>query len=393
MNKNEPTTEYRNRKDLRVLSAAELMSEKSLAKRVEMMVENRNAVFIRNLDYLCKKHEIKQARLCEDKLEQLIHSAQLSTYKKTGKDIPMRVMSLVASAFGYTIEQLCGQLLEEEEVKTYVSDAHALRPFEEYRNFLGIYEVAYFSDSDRAIARPGNAAACLEKGLLTVYLTSAANSVPVVKAELMLGCSPNEKDKLMSQLLDAERKGGDRAFVCAYETAAKNCAERYCKGELLLTPASAILRLQQQRGNNELTITLHNRAGMAKSYDAYCCGLGTLSHSSTGEYQIPRVQAIALSMQGFDSIPPAELAEHLLLTPATVHLDNEVKEIITYMHFIEDRSTADFLSEADLDFLLESFMTRKMAQIMKRSVCSSFAVTWERDLEFYNLCRSNRKER
>ncbi len=390
MPKKKDNVEYRDDKDLRVLSAAELMSVKSLPERINLMTENRNAVFIHNLEYLRKKHELSQAQLCEGKLDSMIHSAQLSGYKLKGKDIPLRTMSLVACAFGYTVEQLCGQLLDQEDIKTNIGDKHSPRPFEEYLGFFGTYEFAYFTDNVKMGAKLSTAASFLGKGLLTIYLNAAVDGVPVVRVEAMVDCTPDEQDKLLAQLKGVEAKGGGRGFVTVYEKATENCPERYYKGEMLLTATNAILKLQQKRGNDELMITLRNRAGATNDYNHYFSGLGTLSHSSFGNNQIPRVQAVALSKKGFAAIAKEELVELLLMGPAKVDIEKEVKDIITYMHTVypkEGDSPMGTLSLDDETFLLESFVTRKLTQVLKRSVFGCYTVTTEQDYMVYNACK------
>lgn len=389
MPKKKDNAEYRDDKDLRVLSVTELMSVKSLPERIDLMTENRNAVFIHNLEYLRKKHELSQAELCEDKLDSMIHSAQLSGYKVKGRDIPLRTMSLVACAFGYTVEQLCGQLLDQEDVRTHVGDKYAPRPFEEYLGFFGTYEFAYFTDNSKKGVKQCATTPCLGKGLLTIYLSAAVDGVPIVRVEALVDCTTDELDKLLSQLKGVESQGGGRGFMTVYEKAAVNCANRYYSGEMLLTTTNAIIKLQQKLGNDELTITLRNRAGASNNYDHYSSGLGTLSHSSYGNNQIPRVQAVALSKKGFSSIAKEELAELLLMGPVKIDVEKEVKDIITYIHTIypkEEDSPMRNLSLDDETFLLESFVIRKLTQVLKRSVFDSYTVTTDQDYMVYNAC-------
>ena len=45
------------------------------------------------------------------------------------------------------------------------------------------------------------------------------------------------------------------------------------------------------------------------------------------------------------------------------------------------------LSLDDKTFLLESYITRKLMQVLKRSVFSSYTVTTEQDYMVYNACK------
>lgn len=367
-------------KDVEVLTAAELMQTRDLAQRVDRMVENRSTVFLHNVDHLCKKFDIKQARLCEDKLEGLLYSTQLSGYKKKGKDIPLRTMALVGAAFGYTLEQMCGQLLDREEVRVRVGDKTAPRPHEEYQSYKGTYEFAYFAGEEASTT-----AASLAEGVLTVYLGNAVDGVATLMVEAMLDCSPEEKQNLLNRLHLAEKQESGRVISCIYEKEAEQDLSRYYRGRLELTDRNATFTLHQQKGSDSLGIVLRNRVA-ANGGESYRGGLGTMSSSAWGPEQTPCVRAVALSRGGFRLEAPEELAEHLLLAPAEVELGQEMRDIIAYMRMVltaGEASPLGALHREDQDFLMESFVTRKLTQILKRSVCGYYQVSLDQDARVY----------
>ncbi|MBR3974210.1 MAG: hypothetical protein IKJ99_09725 [Oscillospiraceae bacterium] len=389
MAKKKDDAQYRDDPNLKVLTPTELKNVESLSQRQELLTENRCAVFMHNLDYLCRTQGIKQARLCDDMLGGLVYPSQLSGYKKKGNDIPLRTMVLIASVFGYTVEEMCGKLLDREEDIIPQPDKHPPRPFDEYQAIIGTYEFAYFTDNQNSGVKLRTAAAHLGKGMLTIYMRTAVDGVPIVRAEAFLDCTPEELDRLTAQLQDAEAKGGGRGYVCVYENAAETCMHRYFSGDVLLTAANVIIKLQQQRGNDELTITLRNRAGVSNNHERYRSGLGTLSHSSTGDSQTPSVQAVALSSKGFSRISREELAEYLLMTPAKVEIGDEVKQIISYINRIlthDQDSLISVISEEEKQHLIENEVKHILSQILKRSVCIRYAVTAEQDFKVYVAC-------
>ena len=65
--KHSSNSDRRNTGVVKVLKAEDLVSCKTLSERMEMMVENRCEVFIHNVDFLCKRHKLSQAKLCSEK--------------------------------------------------------------------------------------------------------------------------------------------------------------------------------------------------------------------------------------------------------------------------------------------------------------------------------------
>ena len=129
--------------EVRVTSPAELTG-KSLYDRANEMAQNRYDIFITNVKYIQSQKGITQARMCEHDLEDLLKSPQLSAYRDRDKDIPYLAMVRLATAYGYTPEQLTGQLLEKQGSNTQDTEKANARPREEYLKYVGTYHMAYF---------------------------------------------------------------------------------------------------------------------------------------------------------------------------------------------------------------------------------------------------------
>lgn len=115
------TTDRRNGDpgEVRVKSIADFYQLDTLDARVDEMVENRNEIAIHNIEYILQQKNIAQAHMCNEDLEGSPQPPQMAAYKKKGKDIPFRVIARVGMAYGYTPEQMFGQLLDQTGGRGY----------------------------------------------------------------------------------------------------------------------------------------------------------------------------------------------------------------------------------------------------------------------------------
>ena len=115
-----------------VKGVEDFRDEVNLDARVQAMMENRYEIVIRNVEYLLRKHGISPAEMCSKYLGNTPQPPQMTAYKKEGRDIPYRVIVRIGMAFGYTPEQLSGQLLELSEGGGQAGGGVSPRPYAEH---------------------------------------------------------------------------------------------------------------------------------------------------------------------------------------------------------------------------------------------------------------------
>lgn len=390
-----------NPSEVRVMSNADLFDVASLDKRVDKIVENRNEIVIHNIAYILQKNNIAQAHMCNVDLEGTPQPPQLAAYKQPGRDIPFRTVARIAVAYGYTPEQMYGQLLDQTGGRNPVTDKPAPRPYDEYKKYLGTYHMAYFGTDAKLGGNKRTTARALSYGVLSIYLGSAVDGVPTLHAVAFTNCTEAERDKIIRTTRNAEAQGGGRGVRTCYENVATVRKEgshemprMKClyEGELTLTERIAGITLRQIKGSDTVHIDLHNRAANSSEGSEYRGGLATMMSTSRGEEHMPCVQAVILSKRGFDSVAKEELANLLFLEPPKINLKEETKAIVAYMKALFPNEDTDNplsqLADADKAYILESYIEKKLTEVIKRNVLGYYKVSTAMDSDAYKaVCR------
>ena len=106
---------------------------------------------------------------------------------------------------------------------------------------------------------------------------------------------------------------------------------------------------------------------------------------------MPSVQAAILSRQGFSHVAKEVIANHLIFFPPHIELHQEVQDIIHYIKMLfcgETTRQINELSEADSIYLLESYIKKKLQDVIKRNVVGYYKVSTEMDAAVYRtICR------
>lgn len=400
MPKHEETRRNANPGTLSVMSVHDLLSEWSLDRKEDEMVENRYEIFIHNLEYLLQKMNISQARFCEELLDARPQPPQLAAYKKVDKDIPFRTVVRIAIACGYTPEMLLSQLLDQVDANGFAINKTPPRPVEEYRKYLGTYSMAYFATDAKLGGNKRSTARAMADGVMSIFFGSASDGVPSLNVLAFTNCVDDEQERLLKAVREAERKGNTRAIRQCYESIATmkkpgtNDMPRmkcFYEGRMTLTDRIAEITLEQVKGSDVIHLYLHNRAANSSEGSEYKGGLATMMSTSRGEEHMPCIQAIVLSKRGF-TIAKEELAKYLFLEPPKINLQEETKAIVAYMKALFPGEDADNplsqLAEADKTFVLESYIEKKLTEVIKRNVLGYYKVSTEMDSDLYKaVCR------
>ncbi len=403
------TTERRNDKrnavpaEVQVLPVSQFQDLPTLDARVDAMVNNRNEVAIHNLDFILSQQGISQAKMCRDVLEGTPQPPQIAVYRSRDKDIPFRTVARIGMAYGYTPEEMYGQLLDHTGGQGLTPAGLPLRPAGECGKFPGTYQMAFFATDARQGSNNRTLSRALSFGVLSIYLEPGTERNPRLRAAALLNCTEEEKKRLLSCLADAERKGGGRAVRTCYEQIAGQSRAQeplleprrmkcFYEGEVLLTERMVQLTLLQVRGSDLVQMALHNRAAASSEGSPYKGGLATMMSTSRGEEHMPCIQAAILSRRGFDHMAREELAELLFLEPPKMEFQGEIQSICTYMKTLFRSESGEGmlsqLSEEDRCFLLESFVSKKLSDVLRRNVLEYYKVSIEQDSRIYKLvCR------
>lgn len=374
--------------------------ELTLDAKVEAMLENRYDIVIRNVEYLLHKHGISQAEMCSKYLQNSPQPPQMTAYKKVGKDIPFRVIVRIGMAFGYTPEQLSGQLLELSDGRGQAVDKLPPRPYDEYMKYVGTYHMAYFN-TDAAIGdNRRTAARDLAAGVLTIYAGDAVDGVPVLRVIAFSNCTEAEHDKLIRTVSSAQQSQSIRGIRACYSKVAAP-SEGECdttrmkclyEGDLQLTDRNAEITMRQVRGGDVVHICLHNKAANSSEGHDYVGGMGTMMSTSRGEEHMPCVQSVILSRKGFANTAKEELAAALFLEPPTVKMEKETADIITYTRALFPSEDSDnplaHLSNADKEYMLNAFIEKKITEVIKRNFLRYYKISSHMDSVIYKrVCR------
>lgn len=399
--KQQPKNDRRNVGPIRVKSVADFAEFATLSERCNEMVENRCEIFIHNVQYLCRKNNIAQHHLCEVELDGMLNPAQLSVYGRKGREIPFRVMALVASAFNLTVEKMCGELLDEATPEGERRPALSQRSVEECNKYPGVYEMAYFDTGKPLGQNDSTTSDSLAKGLLTIYPGNAVNGVPTLRVAALVNCTDSEMEALKKALKTEQDKPGVSDFRSCYlrvasaqktddgEMPRMKC---FYEGTVELTERMAEITMRQSRGNDIVHLLMHNRAATSSGGKTYRGGLATMMSVSRGSEHMPCIQSVILSKKGFDLKAKEELANWLYLCPPEINVKESVKAIVSYMKFLFSTSEIDTsyagFSEADKTYCLESFAEKKLTDALRHNLLSYYKVSTAMDSDIYRaLCR------
>lgn len=387
--------------EVRVKGHADFLHLETLDEKVDEMVENRNEIFIHNLEYILQQKNMTQAAMCEEKLGNTPLSPQITGYKKKGKDIPYRTIARIATAFEYTPEQMTGQLLDQAGGRGYAVDKIPSRPSDEYKKYYGTYHMAYFGNDAQLGNNKRSTARALRFGLLTVYPGNAVDGIPTLHVAAFTNCTDEERETLVNCTRNAESQGGGRAYRACYEKVAtahqgdnREMPRLKCfyEGELKLNERMAEITMRQVKGVDEVHIRLHNRAANSSEGSEYKGGLAAMLSNSRGEEHMPCVQSVILSKRGFAGVAKEELANRLFMESPQINIQDEIKSIVTYMKALypseETENPLSQLSEADKAFMLETYIEKKLTDVVKRNVVGYYKISTAMDSVIYKaLCR------
>ena len=386
---------------VRVKSVEEFSHLDSLDARVEEMVENRNEVAVHNIEYILQQRNIPQAYMCNVDLEGSPQPPQMASYKKKGKDIPFRALTRIAMAYGYTPEQLYGQLLDQDTDTHYVMDDLPARPRDEYMKYVGTYHMAYFGNDAKLGCNKRTTARALAFGVLSVYPGGMVDGVPILRVAAFSNCTQEEQDTLIRSTRNAESQRMGTGVRTCYERVAsvrkpgtQEMPRMKCfyEGELILTERIAEINMRQVRGSDIGHISFHNRAANSSEGSMYKGGRATMMSTSRGEEHMPCVQAVILSKRGFANVAKEEVANMLFLEPPQINLQEETKAIISYMKALFPGEDADNplsqLAESDRAFILESYIEKKLREVIQRNVLGYYKISTGMDSDTYKaMCR------
>lgn len=386
-----------------VKGRADFNQEEDMNKRIFMMCENRYEIFIHNVDYLLRKRNWSQARLCEE-LGNLLYTTQLATYKKPGRietpnPIPFVKMAAVAALFGYTVEQICSELLDDPTTARERNRPVSARPPEECKKYYGTYEMAFFDTGKPLGANNRSTENSLAHGIMTVYPGNPVNGIPTLQVIAFVNCTDDEKTAIKSAITAALTASEKPDMYHCYESTAATFKDKdgeprtkyLYAGNLVLTDRMADMMLHQIQGTDSAQIIAHNRAAGSSEGKLYRGGLATMMSISRGGEHMPCVQAMIISRRGFDHVSKEELANWLYLAPPTIDVSESVKAIISYMKLLyTDGGEAGLLgelSDEDKRFCLENFAEKKMTDSLRRNLVSYYKVSTVMDGEIYKaLC-------
>lgn len=378
---------------LRVLRPADLaVSGATFDSQVNAIVENRNEIVIHNIEHILRDRNITQAHMCNVDLQGTPQPPQIAAYKKIDRDIPFRTMARIALAYGYTPEELCGQLLDRRQPDPGEDTCCPSRPAKEHQKYIGTYQMAFFRNDKPLGQNIRTCSRSLVFGVMSIY--RCADTPHTLSVLALTHCDEDKLDTVLQDIRQAETDGIPARLREEFHSAARTLsrAEYLYEGTLQLNERAAQLTLHQSSGCDTVHITLHNRAANSSEGSDYKGGLGVMQSMSRGEQHMPCVQSVLLSRRSLQTIAREELAQSLLLAPPRVELQDEVQSIITYMKLIfpgdGGETPLSQMSDADKAAMLESFIEKKLIDVIKRNLLHYYKISTEMDSRSYKrICR------
>lgn len=374
-----------------VLTPEDFAPTDTLEDKMKRLENNRYQIVMHNMDYIRRQRNISQKDMCEIELQGTPTSSQMSAYRTARQPIPYRTIVRMAAAYGYTPEQLTGQMLDAATQTEPISPQLAT----DYQKYLGQYSVAYFNPASALGENQRTMARSIAFGVLTIYRHKEDGGNGLRVAALL-----NAKEEVCRTLLalleeDTEtdpQRLYERATMKAMREDTNERQKCYYRGTFVLQGNMAELTLRQVYGSDVAILRFHNRAANASAGSAYKGGLAILLSNSRGREHMPCVQAAVLSRRGFSHVAREELAQYLLLQPPRVDLRAAAKDIMTYVKTLfPDEGTKDplrQLPDEDKVYLLERYMEKKLTDAIRCNVVGYYKVSTEMDSTVYKaLCR------
>lgn len=378
-----------------VKAADEFSVYDTLGEKADAMARNRSAVFMHNVDVLRKDRGLSQQKMCADVLDGLVSSPRMTMYKKPDAEVPLHVMATVAVAFGTTIEDLCGKLLDQEGVAVDPDADSGNRELKEYQKYLGTYSLAYFDTGKPLGENHVYTSEALNYAVITVYSEKNAIGDVAFRVAGLFHCAENDFKDISDLLKQCEGEQGPSQVQKLYEELAavprgtnSDQTRRKClyQGKIRLTDHVAELDLRQMYGVDEVRILMHNRAAGSSEGKNYRGGLATMMSVSRGAEHMPCTQAALLARGAFNNWAKEKIASLLYFKPPKVQAREEVGEIISYMKWLygqEDTKLAPALGEEDKAYCLESFVEKKLIDVLRRNYLSYYKISLEMDSDVY----------
>ena len=374
---------------LQVMGVNDFSPEDSLEAKVQKMAENRFAITIHNLDWLRRQRNISQSHMCNVELHGYPKSSQISAFRNLRQEIPFPTIIRFGLAFGYTPEQMTGQLLDAHSEAAHVST----RLEAELEKYVGHYFVAYFHTDANLGENSRSTARALSYGLLTIY-RDGQSLKPSLRAVAFFNTTEAACCKLRTSLENSSSGTMRQVYTqaAAVQTSGRSTNKKYLyEGTLELRDRIVEIKLEQVYGGKTAHLCLHNQAANSSDGSVYRGGLATLCSISRGQEHMPSVQAAILSRQGFSHVAKEVIANHLIFQPPHIELHQEVQDIIHYIKMLfcgETTRQINELSEADSIYLLESYIKKKLQDVIKRNVVGYYKVSTEMDAAVYRtICR------
>lgn len=405
----------REKENIYVLRVADLTEEPedlSLDQKVDQLVENRCTVFIKNYAFLLEKEGITQAQFCDKYLENYPSPTQMAGFKKKGKDIPLRTMIRIATAFGKSLEEMTGTLL-------YDSSPEPVSPIEnysEYRKYCGTFDLAYFDTSAKLGSNKRLTPESLNYAVMTIC--PFANEVGVTKysAIALFHCTEIERQVLYGFLEGVDLLHESSKVMKIYEKVAKaqdehdTHAKYLYHGSLSLEGQFAEITMHQMFGSDFVHLLMHNRAASSSQGKKYSGGLAAIMSTSRGEEHMPCLQAGLISKPQYDTrsvgdpvggdktlldafpfLSKETIASKLFFAPPRIEIGSEVKDVLTYMKslFPDDDAQSPFSSMSDQDkqYCVESYVSKKLSDVVRKNLLSYYKLSLSMDSEAYQLLK------
>lgn len=348
---------------------------------LEDVLRNRKTIALENLDYLRRLENRSQNDVCDNRFSKLIASSTLSSHRSHPEnDISLRHIAIMSIAYGYDPETFMGQSLSLRDARNTPS-----REVQELFHALeGSYSMAFFSTGAQPGSAPRSQEAPITTSVITFFLDPDQSDKSKMTALAFINCSMDEYRELTGSLGSQTDSRHIREIYTRAAGSQGLRAQCLYRGELeIVHPGGHIadVTLRQQGGADR--IHLQMRVCVPDSVTRYPGGLATMqSVSKNGDLLIPSIQTAILSRKQI-VIPINALSKYLYLSePPQIDLKQETPTIVAYMKDLytdDPNNPLACLSEEDKQFMLESFIERKLNSALHRSQLTAFDISAEMD--------------
>lgn len=385
---------------VKVLRIEDLPSNATLDQKSQMLQENRRQVFMHNVEVLQRTREMSQAKFCSTVLDNLVAPSRMTWFKSPGHYVSPFVMGVVAAATGIRAETLCGTLLDggDVSIEGAVASGGTTKEFEKY---IGTYSLTYFDTGTAPGENMAYTSQCLRYGLLTVYGRVNDLNLTTFHVLGLFNCAETDRATIDGMLKDVDLKRGGDLIRQRYENLVaaprmgnvQDCRKCLYEGEIRLNQRMAEIDMRQVYGADEVHIMLHNRAADSSKGKLYCGGLATMMSMSRGKEHMPCVQALLISRKSVERHSKEALASALYMDTPKIALDGVVKDIVSYMRWLysgEDGKETPGISDEDKQYCLETFISKKLTDVLKRNHLSYYKISRDTDSAIYKRFVSER---